>query len=151
MENAMEISIKMAKDSHPLAKCVLNKLGGGQEAISYAQDAANHGADSGFVGFTYYSDTVEFFKKNRKLIVESVNQMANELGESPAEMVINFGCLAGRIKDEREKRKAIEEYRPSAYRCLGDGRLTDDDINVANALAWFALEEVGNAIESLSE
>lgn len=64
------------------------------------EDVARHGADAGYPGFTYYSDT----------------------GAAKA------------------------EYLPSVYRCLGGGRLTDEDDIVANALAWFAAEEVARAL-----
>lgn len=113
------------------------------------EDIARHGVDGGFAGFTYYSDTVPFFKRHRALIVELVNRMAEDLGENPAEMVAGFGCLAGhevhRLPDH-EKRRKLAEYLPSVSRCLYGGRLTDEDTIVANALAWFAAEEVARAM-----
>lgn len=41
----------------------------------------------------------------------------------------------------------LAEYLPSVSRCLYGGRLKDEDTDVANALAWFALEEVARAFE----
>ena len=35
-------------------------------------DCAKHGADGGFPGFTYYSDTLSFFRCNRKDIVKNM-------------------------------------------------------------------------------
>jgi hypothetical protein len=40
-----------------IRKIVLDQLGGGSDAIRSAIDAASYGADAGFCGFTYYSDT----------------------------------------------------------------------------------------------
>jgi hypothetical protein len=128
------------------------------------QDIANHGADSGYSGLTYYSDTVAFFKRNRAEIVELVKNMASELGENPADMVAGFQCLAGRelerehvyggFMDGRVKaqnRARLQEYLPSVSRCLYGGRLTEDDTQVANALTWFAAEEVARAYNDLKD
>lgn len=126
------------------------------------RDAGEHGADGGWPGFTYYSDTVKFFKANRAHVVKLVEEMASDMGESPVDMVAGFQCLAGREmqrkyghthqygSDDRRiaqgKRALLAEYQPSVSRCLYGGRLTDADNEVANALAWFALEEIGRAL-----
>lgn len=128
-----------------LVRAVVRQIGD-KESL---RDVANHGADGGFCGFTYYRDTVDFFKKNRKEIVDLVNQMADDLGESAADMVAGFNCLGGQglkyNSSDNDRRQARAEYLPSVYRCLGGGRLTDEDDLVANALAWFALEKVARA------
>ena len=115
-------------------------------------DVYNHGANAGYPGFTYYNDTVKFFKNHRKAIVAMVENMADDLGEAPIDMVANFNCLAGRqlrgngtYGHDTEHSKAVRELYPSVSRCLYGGRMTDDDTTVANALAWFALEEVARA------
>lgn len=146
------VSVKSATSAHPLAPAVLRQLGGGADAVQNAIDAFEHGADGGSPGFTYYSDTVAFFKRHRAAIVEAVESMAQDLGENPADMVAGFNCLGGRDrKPHLNGREHLAEYLPSVSRCLYGGRLTEDDVNVANALAWFALEEVGRAIADLSE
>lgn len=116
-------------------------------------DIANHGANAGFAGFTYYNETVAFFKRHRAEIVELVNRMAEDLGEVPVEMVAGFNCLGGqelrgnRYPEDKPwiRSKALAEWLPSVSRCLYGGRLTEDDTDVANALAWFAAEEVARA------
>ena len=136
--------------SEKLINSVIRQLGG-RESLA---DVCRGGADAGFSGFTYYSDTALFFKRNRKEIVELVQNMADDLGENPAEMVAGFQCLGGKrssgygLESDREiTRNILREYLPSVSRCLYGGRLTDDDTQVANALAWFALEEVARAFE----
>jgi len=137
-----------------LVRAVVRQLGD----KTYLEDVHNHGADAGYSGFTYYSDTVKFFKAHRKAITALVESMANDLGESPVDMVAGFQCLGGReiqkaVNENRfrehlhesAKQKVINEYAPSVSRCLYGGRLTDEDTTVANALAWFALEEVARA------
>lgn len=105
-----------------LIRAVINQLHCDDgELESTLEDIRNHGIDGGFHGFIYYTDTVQFFKHNRALIVELVNDMANELGENAADMVAGFGCLAGRDmrgKTERDKRALLNDYLPSVYRCL---------------------------------
>lgn len=114
-----------------------------EELHGTLQDVANHGADSGFSGFTYYVDTVAFFKAHRKAIIALVEDMAEQMGESPVDMVSGFNCLVNRDEKDEHKRNAEKrENMPSVSRCLYGGRLTDADDLTANALAWFALEEV---------
>ena len=104
---------------------------GGRESL---EDVANHGASGGYSGFTYYTDTVSFFRRNRKDIVEMVKNMAREMGETAHTIVCGFNCLA----------PCDDQTMESVARCLY-GRITDDDTQTANALAWFALEEVARA------
>ena len=59
---------------------------------------------------------------------------AESFGMNPIEMVSGFGCLKG-----------VEDKEEAIARGLY-GRMTgDEDDNVANALAWFAAEEVARA------
>lgn len=137
------MTLKEAKSKHPLAGAVLRQLGGtGQEQIDTAMDAGRHGADAGWPGFTYYRDTCAFTKAHRKEIALAVEEMANELGTSAIEMVRGFRCL---------DREAIKE-RHVAVALFGGraGSKEDQDCVdlVENALAWFALEEVGRALDN---
>jgi hypothetical protein len=144
--------------SEKLARSVLRQLGGGEAARDSLRDVARGGADAGFCGFTYYSDTVDFFRRNRAEVVALVERMASDLGEGVVDMVAGFQCLGGRdMKREHcgaldgraaaHNRAVVAEFTPSVSRCLYGGRLTDEDTEVANALAWFALEEVARAFD----
>lgn len=82
------------------------------------KDAAEHGADGGWQGFTYYTDTARFYDKNEKLIWDLLEAMADDLGTTPLKLVSNFKC-ADAICD-------LPTFK--------------------NALAWFALEEAGRLI-----
>ncbi len=141
-----KITIAEAKKSHPLAAAVLRQLGGGQDAIQSAVDAAGHGADAGFSGFTYYADTCSFTSRHRTAIAEAVKQMADDLGEQPFAMVKGFGCFKNDAPSDEEIARALFDR---------NGRLPDNIKHgvelVENALAWFALEEVGRAITDLQE
>ena len=129
--------------SERLIRGVLRQLGGGSEAWASLRDVCRGGADAGFHGFTYYRDTVGFFRRYRAEIVELAERQAQDFGQSVAEMVADFRCLDIRADDTIGQN--------SVLRCLGGGRLRDggeqgdqDDL-VANALAWYALEEVARA------
>lgn len=127
-----------------LVRAVVREVG-----EDYLPDLMNHGASGGFPGITYYSDTVAFFKRHRADICGMVERMAEDMGENPADMVAGFNCLAGReayCLPDHERRRKLAEYLPSVSRCLYGGRLTEDDTHVANALCWFACEEVARAM-----
>jgi hypothetical protein len=118
-----------------LIKAVSDQLGSdGEELKTTFQDISNHGIDGGYGGFVYYSDTIEFFKKNRKEIVELVVEMSEEFGQTPIEFVRGFNCLKNTFENAAE---AEAEISRALY-----GRLSKDDTQVPNALAWFAGEEV---------
>ena len=90
-------------------------------------DAARAGADAGFCGFTYYSDTVDFYDRNKALILDLVIDQADQFGLSRVEFLKGFNCIDGDLMEN--------EIGEIVY---GDG----DSTTVKNALAWFALEEV---------
>lgn len=113
-----------------LVRSVIRQLGG-KDSL---EDIARNSIDGGFHGFIYYSDTVPFFKRNRAAILELVRRYADDFGTDPVSVVAGFNCLTD------------DAYtRESAARCLFGGRVTEKDTEVANALAWFAGEEVARA------
>jgi len=138
-------TVKQASDNSgiptSLIKAVIKQLGGTEDLM----DVMNHGASGGFSGFTYYGDTVTFFKKYKKAIVKMVKEMASAIGESPENMVASFGCLKIDPNNEEgmhEIRHILDgkvkkgEYRPAE----------DEGLQIKNALAWFALEEVARTM-----
>lgn len=112
-----------------LDRAVIRQLGG-RESLA---DIANCGIDGGFTGFIYYTDTVAFFKRNRKEICELVKSMADEFGQSPMEFVASFNCLKG------------NDWEREIGECLY-GRVSADNYTVPNALAWFAAEETARKL-----
>ena len=100
------------------------------------QQAGENGADAGWGGFTYYEDTVTFYKKNRKHILALAREMSDQLGVDTVGMIRDFKCLGRKDYTEEEVSRTLYDpkYKGDAFRM------------VANALAWFALEEVGRAL-----
>ena len=130
---------KISDTSNPaLTRAVIRALGGKENLI----DVNNHGADAGFCGFVYYQDTVPFFEKHRKDILAVLEQDSDSFGEEPAQIVFGFNCLRLKEADREEQRT----YRGAISRLLYGNRKVDwdrpEEVQVANALAWMALESV---------
>lgn len=112
-----------------MARAVIRQCGGFESFTEMAQDVSNHGADSGFRGSTYYSDTCRFYAVNRESILAYARELAADIGEGDImALVAGFSCL----KDSTESEIGLTLY----------GTKKQHDTQVANALAWFALEEV---------
>lgn len=111
-----------------LIRSVIRQLGG-KELLS---DICSCGANAGFSGFTYYSDTVDFYNRNKGEIIELLNSTYDDFGyKSITEMIKAFNCLNDITDDEIGK---------TLY-----GMKRQQDTQVANALSWYALEEVARA------
>lgn len=113
---------------------IVDKVG-----IDGLADVASHGADGGVSGFIYCSETVAFWKKYRPEIMDMLEALADDLREEPACIVGAFMCL--KYYDYETRTWTDKEGRDAVYKTLYGGRKDTDDY-VANALAWFALEEV---------
>jgi hypothetical protein len=126
-------SIKeFAKQSHineSIIRAVVRQIGGWEYFQQTAPDVSSYGAAGGFSGFTMYTDTEAFFHRNRADIISMSKEMADQLGEGVLEMVQSFGCLG--------KDYTLDEIGVTLY-----GTKRNSQTQIANALAWFALEEV---------
>ena len=125
--------LKAANINPKLASAVIRQFGGWEDFQENAADVANHGIDGGFCGFIYYGETTAFAKKHKKLIIENVKQLADEVGESFTKVIANFNCL---------KKSGIAEN--DVIMTLMSPRSCDDYVlqQVYNALAWYAGETV---------
>lgn len=121
--------VKVSSIEGALIRAVIKQIGGWEAFQQSAPDVDNHGASGGFGGFIYYIDTCTFYAKHRVLIVELVEYTANQLGEGSIQLVQGFNCLG--------KDYTWEEIGKTLY-----SSKRHHDTQIANALAWFALEEV---------
>lgn len=97
-------------------------------------DVANHGADTGWSGFTYTADTVAFYKAHKADILKLAEGMADDMGEDMLAIIAGFGCLKA------------SKFSPSEIgEALYSGRGENAD-TIRNAMAWFALEEVAREL-----
>ena len=125
-------------------KAVIKQLGYDkleEEVKSSLEDVINHGAGVGFRGFTYYSDTIAFFRKNKKHIIMLAENMAEDLGEDVTNMIKGFNCL----KDYELSNSQIGKVLYGKFSDSGD------NVQIMNALSWFALEEVARYIIDAEE
>ena len=133
---------KVADTSDPTRTRAVSRQLGGKDALIDVASPDHGGADAGYVGFSYYRDTVPFFERQRKNILSVLEADADSFGEEPAEIVMQFRCL-NLSKSDREEQRA---YRSAINRLLYSNRKVDwdrpEEVQVANALAWMALESV---------
>jgi len=128
-------------DEYKLTLAVLRQLGGKwTEVRENLIDCANHGADSGFGGFTYTLDCVLFFQKNRPAIRAILKETASEFGEDLVEMVANFRYV---------KSRGISKFAIGSV-VFGDGSDCDEleRRSLEENLAWFAFEHVARLYQS---
>lgn len=111
-----------------------------QEFTGYLDNvsASPYGAAAGFGGFIYYSETVNFWRKNRKKIVRLMEEEADELGEPNAlAMVQNFN--------------ALKDYDGNDIARALYGAFDEDFTEIYNVFAWYVLESVAYAWERYRE
>lgn len=120
-----------------LVRAVVSQIGGWAEFKERAGDVAKHGADGGFCGFSYYSDTVAFTKRQKAAILELAKQQADDFGsDSVYSMIAGFACLP--------------EFSASDIAEAIRNPRSGDRQQVFNALAWYALEEVARSFDDMA-
>jgi len=127
--------MKISESRNPsLTRAVVESLGGIEEARSVFRDVVAHGADSGFSGFVYYSDTCAFFRRHRKVIVERLEEDAESFGVTVEGLISGFHSLeeCGSFDLSRAIRRALCGLKAETF----------TQTLVENVLAWYALEEI---------
>lgn len=116
-----------------LINAVAKQMGGMANLKDHASDICNYGASGGVSGFIYYTETEAFTKRNHALIMELLNNYADDMGSNALELLSGFNCF----KDMKEHEIFDGLMNPKS----------DDRTTIYNGLAWFALEEVARYIE----
>lgn len=131
----MSVFLKAANINPKLAGAVIRQFGGWENFQEKAPDVSNHGIDGGYCGFIYYTETVAFVKKHKKLIIENLTHFADEIGESFTKVIAGFNCL---------KNSGITD--DDVITALMYPRSCDEYAvtQVYNALAWYAGETVAH-------
>jgi hypothetical protein len=115
-----------------LINAVAKQIGSMANLKEHSSDICNYGASGGVNGFTYYNDTVAFAARNQALIMELLNNYADDMGVNALEF-LSFYCFHD-LKDHEifyGLMNPKSDYRTAVY----------------NGLAWFALEAVARYIE----
>jgi len=127
--------IKISETRFPkLTRAVINQIGD-RDSLG---DVARHGAAGGFCGFTYYKDTSEFYRKNREEIKKLLGETSENYGEGLFSMVCNFACL-------RDLKVTENQVAAVLFGKQGESN-EGDEMQIENALAWFALEEIAREL-----
>jgi len=121
-----------------LIRATVRQAGGWESFKEMAEDVVNHGASAGFSGFTYYTDTLAFYAHQRSNIVSYAESYAYDLGEDMLTMIQSFGCIGTDY--------SLGEIGQTLY-----GPKSKHDTQIANCMAWFALEEVCRAYVNMLE
>lgn len=130
----MKTKIKVQDTRYPrLTRAILRRVDREQ-----LEDVVRHGASGGFPGFTYYTDTLAFYKAHKADLLKMAEEMASELGQGMLEMIAGFGCL---VDSQRKPQYSVDEIGEAIYSGRGDAAT-----QVRNAMAWFALEEVAREL-----
>ena len=116
-----------------LVRAVVRQMGGWKSFKESAPDICRGGIDGGFRGFIYYGDTMKFAKANKEAIRSLAIQQAEEISVGVVEMIRRFGCFKNSGVTEAE----IIDGLAGIAHPMG--------VNVLNALAWYAGEEVARA------
>lgn len=117
-----------------LVRAVVRQMGGWETFCQNAPDICRGGIDGGFNGFIYNSDTEPFARRNRRDIASMAEEQAKEFGMEVSAMIRGFGCFKGQDVTSSE-----------VGRALYAGENMPDGVNMLNALAWYAGEEVARA------
>ena len=122
----------LVSSSYPsIAESVIEQSGGWESFTESAIDVSRYGANCGYSGFIYYSETCGFYDANKKAIIRLLSDTASDFGTSVVDMVSGFACLSDIDKSDIEA--ILFGFDPSDE-C--------SETQVKNALAWFALETV---------
>jgi hypothetical protein len=126
-----------------LEKAVIDqlKIDSEQELIDICKDVCNHGADAGWHGFIYHTETLAFSRKHKKAILESLEAMAADIGEDMLTCIGSFNCLSDGRGAKRVPIYTNTEIAQAIWQGKGEAVTP-----VLNALAWYALETVANDI-----
>lgn len=131
------------KHSHidpALIRAVVRQLGDWQTATERLPDIASHGAQSGYSGFIYYTETTAFARKNKTVILKLAEDLAQEIGEGDAaQLIAGFNCFKNDPLSPSQVARLIYGSKPRD----DDGQA--DWQYIFNALAWFAAEEVARS------
>jgi len=129
----MNLSSFTENTSNPsLSRAVIKQFGRWTDWKESASDIAAYGAASGFNGFIYHVDTVAFYEANKGNIHALARDAAEEAGGSNllSEFLASFNC--------------VDLQADEVERALYHGDDHGDYTQVANAFAWFALEETAH-------
>lgn len=107
-----------------------------KDFISTLKDINNYGMEGGFNGFIYYKDTVEFYDRNRPLIIKLLEDMSDQFGEDIIDVISNFKV----IKDDGYTKSDIAKVLYSKEKD------TDVNMSIKNYIVWAMVEYLASEL-----
>lgn len=108
----------------------------------------NGGAQDGYSGFIYYSETRDFARSYMDYIIEELTEEAQECGMSVSHYVSRFSCLDIDLITGCHP----QNFESQFWRVVqGKDKPEDCESIILNALAWWALEHVAFRVECMAE
>ena len=95
-------------------------------------------AQNGISGFIYYNQTHDFSMKNQKLIIELLEELADDQGVDIIEMVSNFGIF--------RRDPITKEDKKDLYNFLGGNKKISSG-PITNVLAWLCVETLAMELD----
>jgi len=93
------------------------------------------GADTGFSGFIHISETISFFIRHRKDIINHMEQTAADCGMDIISMVQNFGVF------RNTEKPAISDVGKALW---DKSQIYNKYFDLYNVFSWYALEEIAH-------
>jgi hypothetical protein len=137
MKKTLKNFIENSSIDAKLIRAVVRQSGGWKSFQDMAPDISKHGIAGGFSGWIYYTETCEFYAKNQALIVGSVEYKSDE---------DDYKSAQDMVKIFRSIDATLSGIGYTLY-----GNKSQHDTQIANALAWFAAEEVARSFVDWSE
>ena len=126
--------------SAKLVKATVKQFGGINVVKQVCQDISNHGINSGFDGFIYNTDIVKFSQRNKKRILDAIQNQAKELGYRDGfHAMMEFKCLREIDIDCFELTHALSHENHEMH------------TTIMKALAWFVGEELCRTASDMME
>ena len=139
-EVTLKALINNSRMSEKLVKATVRQFGGINVVKEVCQGVSNHGINGGFSGFIYPADTVKFAERNKKSILDAIQNQAKELGYRDGfHAIMEFNCL----------RKIDIDWFELAYALSHKNH--EMHATIMNALAWFAGEELCRTASDMME
>ena len=112
--------IENSNMSEKLIRATIAQFGGFESFKENAEDITRYGISGGFHGFICYTDTVSFFRKNKKDIMVYLKDMASDFGQGMFEMIQCFNCMKGFSQEEIAEAiyESDSEYEDQILNCL---------------------------------
>ena len=113
-----------------IARLVIKQMGG-VSPDSLRELNSVRDASDGYTGFIWYTDTVAFWRRTRRVAIPYMEEEADGIGESSVlSMCKNFNYVKSHNISESEIAKSLY------------GRMCDAGNDVNNLMAWYCLESV---------